>query len=65
MDDYSNSKVVEVIEEWVHSERDRLIMKDRLVNGYTYEFLAEKYELSDRQIKRIIYKQSDIIFRHM
>lgn len=65
MDDYSNSKVIEVINEWIHSERDRAIMKDRLVNGYTYESLAERYDISVRQVKRIIYKQSDVIFRHM
>lgn len=65
MDDYSNSKVIEVIDEWIHSERDRAIMKDRLVNGHTYESLAERYDISVRQVKRIIYKQSDVIFRHM
>jgi len=46
MIEYTNSQVTQVINEHVHSERDRNIMIDRLVNGMCYEPLAEKYDLS-------------------
>lgn len=62
---YSNSEIIAVINEWIHSERDRAIMIDRFVNGYTYEKLAEIHDLSVRQVKRIIYKCSDAISPHI
>ncbi len=63
--EYSNSEIIAVINEWIHSERDRAIMIDRFVNGYTYEKLAEIHDLSVRQVKRIIYKCSDAISPHI
>lgn len=59
---YTNSQVSKLIDEYIHSERDRSIMKDRLINGMRFEPLAEKYDLSVAQVKRITYKYSDYIF---
>ena len=56
-DDIPNSKITEVVDEYIHSERDRRLLKDRWINGYTYEKLGEMYFLSDVQVKRIVYKQ--------
>ena len=63
--EYSNSLAREIIAEFLHNERDRGLMCDRLINGYTIERLAEQYELSVSQVKRIITKNSEIIFRHV
>jgi len=63
MIEYSNSGIILLIDEYIHSERDRAIMKRRLVDGLTYEKLAEEFELSVAQIKRIVYRSEDIIFR--
>lgn len=63
--DYSNSEIRQTIEEWIHSERDRAILIDRLINGYTYEKLAEVHDLSVRQIKNIVYKEEDKLFRKL
>lgn len=63
--DYSNSEISRLIDEYIHSERDRSIMKDRLINGMVYEKLAEKYALSVSQVKRIVYKMQMLIFRHL
>lgn len=65
MMEYSNSQISELIDEWIHSERDRGIMKRRLVDGLTFERLAEEYDMSVRQIKRIVYKCMDILSRHI
>ena len=65
MIEYTNSQVTQVINEHVHSERDRNIMIDRLVNGLCYEPLAEKYDLSVTQVKRIIYKLQMVVFKYI
>ena len=62
---YINSQVRELIAEHIHSQRDRLILEDRLINGITFEKLAEKYELSVVQVKRIVYKCEKDIFSHL
>lgn len=52
-----------LIDEYIHSERDRNILKRRLIDGITYEGLAEEFDLSVTQIKRIVYKGEDTIFK--
>ena len=54
-----------LIDEWIFNERDRKILKRRLLDGICYEPLAEEFDLSVRQVKNIIYKQQDKLFRHM
>lgn len=56
---YSNKVINELIDEYIHSARDRDIIKDRLINGLTFSELSLKYFLSERQLKRIV-KQADI-----
>jgi DNA-directed RNA polymerase specialized sigma subunit len=65
MTEYSNSHIAELIDEWIHSERDRAIMKRRYIDGLTFEKLAEEFEMSVRQINRIVYKNTDILSYHM
>ncbi len=63
--EYSNSQIEKLIDEWIHSERDRKILKRRLIDGLTYESLAEEFEMSVRQMKRIVYKAEDKLFAHL
>ena len=65
MIEYSNSQVAEAIDEWVHSERDRAILKRRLIDGLTYDQLADEFFLSIRQIKKIVYNESDRLFKYL
>ena len=62
--EYRNSQIRELIAEHIHSERDRGILSRRLIDGITYEKLAEEFDMSVRQIKNIIYKNEEILFRH-
>lgn len=62
---YKNSDIKAVIADYVHSQRDRDVLLSRYVDGYTYEQIAELYDLSTRQIKNIIYKHEVIIFEHL
>lgn len=54
--DLSRSELEHLIDEWIFSERDRKILKRRLLDGVCYEPLAEEFELSVRQVKNIVYK---------
>lgn len=65
MIEYTNSQISGLIDEYIHSQRDRDILKDRLINGLCYEPLAEKYDLSVAQIKRIIYKNQQKLFKRL
>ena len=63
--DLSRSQWEHLIDEWIFSERDRAILKDRLLNGMIFEKLAEKYDLSTQRIKEIVYKSQKKLFRHL
>lgn len=63
--EYTNSQIAALIDEHIHSQRDRAILKRRLIDGICYEPLAEEFDLSVPQIKRIIYKGQDRVLRHL
>ena len=65
MKEYTNSEMSTLIDEYIHSERDRKIMKRRLIDGICFEPLAEEFELSVRQIKYIVYRCSEKVFTHL
>ena len=61
----SNSEVCYLIDQWIRNERDRAILKDRLINGLTFERLAEKHDMSVRQTKNIVYKATERLVAHL
>ena len=64
----SRSEIESLIDEWIigrNAQRDRKIIKRRLIDGICYEPLAEEFELSVRQVKNIVYKSERIIFSHL
>lgn len=63
--EYRNSQIRELIAEYIHSERDRKILERRLIDGITFERLAEEFDLSVRQTKAIVYRNEEIVFRHI
>lgn len=68
LDELSRSHVEETIQEWIigkNSERDRKILKRRLFDGICQEPLAEEFGLSVSQVKRIISKGIDRIYKHL
>lgn len=65
VNDLSRSQVAHLIDEWIFSERDRKILKRRLLDGICYEPLAEEFGLSVRQIKTIVYKGEEKVFMHV
>ena len=65
--DLSRTEIEFAIDEWIigkNAERDRKVIRRRLIDGITFERLAEEQELSVSQVKRIVWKCSEIIFRN-
>ncbi len=60
----SRTEIEHLIDEYVFKERDRKILKRRLLDGICYEPLAEEFDLSVRQVKNIVYKHEEKIFSH-
>ena len=60
--EYTNSQIRRIIEDFIHSERDRNILSRRLIDGITFERLAEEQDMSVRQIKNIVYRNEKILF---
>ena len=63
--EYTNSRISKIIAEYIHSERDRKILERRLIDGITFERLAEEFDMSVSQMKRIVTKNSEILFRNL
>lgn len=63
--DMPRSEVEKLIDEWVFNQRDRLILKRRLLDGICYEELAEEFCLSAQRTKAIVYKQQNQLFSHI
>lgn len=58
MKKYTNGLISALIDEHIHSERDRKVMKLRFIDGYKINRIAETEEidLSERQVSNIIKK---------
>ena len=63
MPEYTNTEMFNLIDDYIHVARDRRVMKDRLINGLGMETLAEKYEVSASQMKRIVDRNQETLFR--
>ena len=57
----SNSELSALIDEWVKGERDRRIMKRRLIDCICFEPLAEEFDLSVQHIRSIVRINTRII----
>ena len=64
-DGLSKTQITELIDEWIFVERDRMILKRRLLDGICYEPLAEEFGLSVRQVKSIVYKAESKLIVHI
>ena len=62
---YSRSTVSAAIDEWIFNERDRAILKRRLLDGICYEPLAEEFGLPVDRIKQIVYKSEAKLFKRL
>jgi hypothetical protein len=65
--DPENSEIIRVIDERIrgrNAARNRSILKRRLIDGVAFEPLAEEFDLTVRQCKRIVYSLTDHISKY-
>lgn len=66
--DLSRSEWEKIIDEYVigrNSERNRKMLKRRLLDGVTYERLAEEFDMSVQNVCSTIYKCQDKVSKHL
>ena len=63
--EYTNSQISFLIDEHIHSERDRRIMRRRMIDGVCFEPLAEEFDISVVQAKRIVKREKALLFSKM
>ena len=64
----SKSAMTDILHEWVigrNALRNKEIFSRKVFDGLTFELVAEEYDLTDRQVKNIVYTVSDIICSHI
>ena len=64
----SNDNISKVIDNHINgfkAYRNREILKSRLIDGMTFEELAEFYDMSPRQVKKICYDLEPIIIDYL
>ena len=61
----SRSQWENIIDEWIFSERDRKMLKRRMLDGILFEQLAEEFDLSVQQTRSVIYKATDKLMKHI
>lgn len=55
----TNSEIADRISENIHSERNRQIMRMKLIDGLTYEKIAEIVQMSPRYIRSLVKTLTD------
>ena len=63
-----NSDIAQAIDEYIHSKKNRIILKMRLIDGYTFIQISDALytehhiQLSERQMKNIVHKAQKELF---
>ena len=61
----SRSEWEKLIDEYIFSERDRAIVKRKLLDHIAFEPLAEEFLLSDRHTKTIVKEAEKQLIKHI
>ena len=67
IEDLTRSQLEYLIEEYIvgrNAERNRKILRRRLIDGICFEPLAEEFDMSVRQVKTIVRKGTDRMFKY-
>ncbi len=64
-DNLSTKEIDDAINSWIKNKRNREILHERLVDGIKFEKLAELHELTPQQVKNIVRKGRETIFKHI
>ena len=56
-----NDRLAQEIDRWIKTERDRQLLRRRLIDGRTYDELSVEFFLSRRQVARIIARAKETL----
>lgn len=65
LEDMDNYEIADAIDRYVRGERNRQILKRRLLDEVCYEPLAEEFDISVSQLKRILTKAQSQLYNHL
>ena len=71
LENVNNTQISNAIDEWIHSDRDRYILKRRFIDAHKISQICDDLyddlgiELSERQISNILNKNEKILFKHI
>ena len=67
LEDYnlSRSTWLEIFNEWIFDSKAKYILERKLLDNETYENIAEEVEMSERQVKNIVYKNITKLEKHI
>lgn len=63
--DIPDSKRLELINEWLHSDKYRTVAKRSLIDGISVERIAEEIDRSPRQTARILSRVKQELMKHI
>lgn len=63
--DLTRTEWENLIDEWIFDEKHRAMLKRNLLDGRTYEQIAEQFDMSPRHVGRIIPKLQEKLFRRI
>ena len=61
----SRSEWENLIDEWIFNELHRAMLKRNLLDGRTYEQIAEQFDMSTRQVARLMPKLQERLFKRI
>ena len=64
-EDLSRSQWENLIDEWIFNEDHRKMLKRNLLDGRTYEQLAEEFDCSREKVARLIPKLQNKLFKKL
>ena len=65
IDKYSTDHIVYLIDQYIHNERNRAIIRRNLIDHIIFEDMETEFRLSVRRLKSIVYSGMEKIFRHI
>lgn len=69
IENITRQDIEKAIDEYIvlcpRAERNRKILKRRLIDGLTHEELAEEFDLSVQNIRKVLYKYEKVVFGHI
>ena len=64
LDTMDNEERAYYIDKYVRGERNRAILKRKLIDEITHERIAEEFNISVTHVKRILSKTQEQFFKH-